>query len=263
MKKNISLHQYTMGQIQTIILSFVLLCGSFNAEAKEAIYIYAGAGMKDAIDELIVVYQQHNDVIIKPVYASSSTNARQIELGAPADIYISANWKWMNYLINKKIINQNDAKTIAKNDLVLIAPSNSNLGYFDVSNMVAWEQHLNGGKLAIGEPNSVPVGIYAKQSLTSFNVWHELKHKTVQTKTVRAALLLVERGEAALGIVFNTDTYNNSLVDVLTTFPSETHKPIEFTMAQVSNNPEAHKFVEFIHSDIGLKIWANLGFLSP
>ncbi len=138
-------------------------------------------------------------------FASSSTLARQIEAGAPADLFISADQKWMDYAVDKKAIDTATRQTLLGNSLVVVAPKASEQKDFTIDSKTNWTSLLNGGRLAVGDPEHVPAGIYAKEALQKLGAWDTLSPKLAPAEDVRGALALVERNEAPLGIVYGSD----------------------------------------------------------
>lgn len=228
--------------------------------AKERLTIYTAASTTNVIQALIKQYTDKNEVTITPVFASSSSLARQIEQGAPADLFISANRKWMDYLVDGGIVDAQQVNPIAYNDLVLIAPASAKARRFHLDSPTDWRRILQGERLAIGQPESVPAGIYAKQALRSLGVWSTVKSKLAPAKSVRTALAMVERGEAALGIVYATDEAVSDGVTLVGTFPASSHKTITYPMATLKNDTATRAFARFIRSQRGKQIFRQYGF---
>lgn len=157
-------------------------------------------------------------------FASSSTLARQIEAGAPADLFISADQKWMDYAVDKKSIDTASRQTLLGNSLVVVAPKASEQKDFTIDSKTNWTTLLNGGRLAVGDPEHVPAGIYAKEALQKLGAWETLSPKLAPAEDVRGALALVERNEAPLGIVYGSDAVASKGVKVVATFPEDSHK---------------------------------------
>ncbi|HCH3183853.1 TPA: molybdate ABC transporter substrate-binding protein [Vibrio parahaemolyticus] len=168
-----------------------ILSISFSTNAATDLKVYAASSMTNAIDEIAQDFKEKYDVTVTPVYGGSSSIARQIINGAPADVFISANTKWMDYLVDEGVIDSDNVTNLVRNSLVLIAPQSSSLAVFNFADAKAWEAALNGSRLALGNPTSVPAGMYAKESLTTLGVWKEIQTKVAPAKNVRLALAIL------------------------------------------------------------------------
>ncbi|MFA0439529.1 molybdate ABC transporter substrate-binding protein [Vibrio sp. 10N.286.49.C2] len=240
------------------ILFLVTLSQSVHAEK---LTIYAASSMTNAIDALAVEYEKVHDVDVIKVFGGSASIARQIYRGAPADVYISANAKWVDYLLEQGVASSDDTHVIAKNQLVVVAnTAQQKSSPLMVSSFESWQKSLGSGRLAIGIPESVPVGAYAQQALTSQGVWQKLKTKTAPLSNVRQVLAMVERGETPLGIVYKTDALLSSDVNVVARFGDDTHDPIVYPLVNVTKTKQAESFVEFILSRSGQTILQSYGF---
>ena len=223
--------------------------------------IFAAASLKDALDEANVVYQREKDQETATSYAASSTLAKQIEAAAPADIFISADLDWMDYLAKRNLIKPQTRANLLGNRLVLIAPVNK-AGTLDIAPNFPLAQALGNGRLAIADPNGVPAGRYAKAALESLGVWSSVANKLAPAENVRATLALVSRGEAPLGIVYQTDANSDKGVQIVGTFPDDTHPPIIYPIAVVaaSANPGASGYAAFLKSPTARPIFEKQGF---
>ncbi|MGV2827674.1 molybdate ABC transporter substrate-binding protein [Myxosarcina sp. GI1(2024)] len=223
--------------------------------------ISAAASMQDAMKAVGQLYQEENpNTEIEYNFGSSGALAQQIEQGAPVDVYISANQKFMNELERKDLLLQGTREDLLKNQVVLIVPNNGNApnisNFQDLTN-----QQIE--RFSIGEPESVPAGSYAKQVLTSMNLYDELQPKTVFAKDVRQVLTYVETGNVDAGIVYSTDAQITDRIRVVATAPDDTHEPIIYPVAAIkrTDNPEAAKeFVKFLSSDRATDIFREYGF---
>lgn len=240
----------------------LLLCLLFiiNAVNAAEVKIYAAASLTDAITELAKTYQQtHATTQIKPVFAGSSTLAKQIENGAPADVFISADKDWADYLQTRKLLEAKSRVDLLANELVLIAPATQPL-------QIQLNKNTNlassfDGKLCTGEPASVPIGKYAKQALGYYGWWDAIQTRLVGTEDVRSALAFVERGECAVGIVYKTDALLTKKVTVIAAFPAESHSPIVYPGGLTKNaSPDARAFWQFLQSKAALEIFSRYGF---
>ncbi|OXX25942.1 molybdate ABC transporter substrate-binding protein [Vibrio sp. V08_P9A1T1] len=246
--------------MRKILLSIVAMLCCSAVYAQEKITVYAASSMTNAVNELIAAYQPKQPLDIVPVYAGSSALARQIEQGAPADIFISANDNWVTHLLNKNIVTSDKVTLLAGNQLVLIAPQSSKLNSLVVNDVAAWLDALNGSRLAIGNTMAVPVGMYAKEALEKLKVWSSLAPMLAQTNNVRLALALVERQEAALGIVYKTDALMSNKVKVVHEFDSGLHSAIHYPLVQLTERDTVNQFMLFLRSDQAKSILQNYGF---
>ena len=230
--------------------------------ADESVKVFAAASLTNLISQIAKQYEQENTANkteIRTSFASSSALAKQIEKGAPADIFISADTQWMQYLHNKKLIQPNTEVNLLGNQLVLIAPAGKGF-------KVNMEKGFNfaaafSGKLCTGEPAAVPVGIYAKQSLMALDWWKAIEPRIVGTQDVRSALVLVERGECDAGIVYETDANISDKVEVVAKFPESSHEPIVYPLGLVVGaNANAAGFYQYLKSPKAKSIFTKFGF---
>ncbi|AMG00817.1 molybdate ABC transporter substrate-binding protein [Vibrio harveyi] len=237
-----------------------ILSVSSAANAATELKVYAASSMTNAVNDIAQQFETKYDVTVTPVYGGSSSIARQILNGAPADIFISANTKWMDYLVKSKAVKNDSVTNLVRNSLVLIAPKASTIEPFDFSDAKAWNQALEGNRLALGNPVSVPAGMYAKESLTNLGVWKKLERQIAPAKNVRLALALVERGEAPLGVVYKTDALLTDKVKVVGEFANDTHADIIYPAAIVKDSTQSEQFFEYLKSDDAKKVFAQYGF---
>ncbi len=246
------------------VLVYLSSCGGSNGksqnEAQGEVMVFAAASLTDVLSEIVTLYQKENAVKIKLNLASSGTLARQIEQGGEADIFLSASKSWADYVDSLGFIKQKLRTDIAANELVLIVPLNSQLDSLNINNETDFVSLLGQSRLSIGDPSHVPAGRYAKQSLDYLNVYNGLKDKLLPSKDVRSALMMVELGEAPLGIVYRTDAMKSKKVKIAGTFPEETHKPIVYVAGVCNAKLAAIDFYEFLNSDETLMIWQKFGF---
>ena len=257
------MREYKALRIKLLLEKFtVLFVGaifSLFASAGE-VKLYAAASLTDVLTKLSATYQlSHPGVVIKKSFAGSSTLAKQIENGAPADIFISADNDWEEYLFKRDALFNESRKKLLTNELVLIAPVTSDVKVvlgpaFDLMSTF-------NGKLCTGDPSAVPVGKYAKQSLSYYGWWDKASVRLVGTEDVRTALAFVERGECNLGIVYKTDAQLSNKVKVIATFPRESHRPIEYPGALTKKTTaEAKAFWLFLQSDEAKATFSRYGF---
>jgi len=223
--------------------------------------VFAAASLKTALDAAAAALQADTGKRVSIAYASSAVLAKQIEQGAPADIFISADLKWMDYLEKAKLVRAGTRKNLFGNKLVLIEPSDA-----DVTLEIAKGFDLAGaagdGKIAVCMIDSCPAGIYAKEALASLGVLAGVEPKLAQADNVRNALNLVSRGEAKFGIVYATDARADPKVKVAGTFPASSHSPIVYPVALIaaSTNPDAAFFLAYLTSQAATKIFLEQGF---
>ncbi|KFK95099.1 MULTISPECIES: molybdate ABC transporter substrate-binding protein [unclassified Serratia (in: enterobacteria)] len=247
----------------TWIGGIALLFGlAAQASAAEKVTVFAAASLTNALEEIATQYQHGKDVQVVASFASSSTLARQIEQGAPADLFISADQQWMDYLIDKQQMVQDTRYTLLGNELVLIAAKATRQGHIDISKTTDWASLLNGGRLAVGDPDHVPAGLYAKEALQNLGAWAVLEPKLARANNVRSAMALVEREEAPLGIVYASDAVASEKVKVVGTFPASSHKPVEYPMAIVKDrqNPSVSAFYRYLQGPEAAAIFQRYGF---
>ncbi len=229
----------------------------FNVPAKaESVTVYAAASLTNAINDLEKIYEKQNKVEVKTSYAGSSTLAKQIEAGAPADIFISADTQWMDYLQNKKLVATNDRINLLGNRLVLITPKGQSLNI--KLDKTTDPNRVFTGKICTGDTKSVPVGKYAKQAFTNLGWWSRIEPKLVETEDVRAALNFVARGECQVGIVYATDAAISKDVKVAGIFPENTHSPIIYPLGLIKKNPNSTKFYQFLQSNQAKAVFKNM-----
>jgi len=200
-------------------------------------------------------------VPMKVSYAASSTLAKQIEHGAPADLFISADLDWMDYLAQRELIAAATRTNLLGNTLVLVAPADSTTA-LEIAPHFPLAAALGGGRLVTGDPAHVPVGLYAKAALQKLGVWDDVAPRLAPADSVRAALLLVARREAPLGIVYRTDALAEPRVKVIATFPADSHPPIVYPAAITaeSKNPSAAALLAFLKSSAARRIFERHGF---
>lgn len=245
-----------MRRIIGVSLFIVTLLVSLTTSATQKITVFAAASLTNAMQDIATSYK---DAEIVFSFASSSVLAKQIEQGAPADIFMSADQKWMNYLIEHKVAT--DKQNLLKNGLVLIAPKQSKLEKVEINANTDWQAILpKGERLAVGDPDHVPAGLYAKESLTNLGVFDKLLPQMALASNVRDALMLVERNEAALGIVYSTDAKVSDKVKIIGSFPAETFTPIEYPITLLK--PEAKEFYQYLSSETAKKIFQKYGFIT-
>ena len=239
-----------------------LLVASLMATAAHAapVTVFAAASLKNALDEVGAEYEKAGGEA-RFSYAASSAIARQIEQGAPADVYVSADSDWMNYLAERKLVVAASRRDLLTNRLALIAPADSKVA-LKVGKGMPLAKALGSGRLAVAGPD-VPAGKYARASLTALGVWNSVSGKLVQAENVRAALQFVARGETPLGIVYDTDARVEPKVRIVGLFPDGSHLKIVYPAAVVarSKNPDAAKFLAFMRTPKAAAVFRKYGFV--
>ena len=239
-----------------------LAAGTAPAAAQgRDVLVFAAASLKNALDEIAAQWQRESGKKAAISYAASNTLIKQIEQGAPADIFISADLDWMDYGQQKGLIKPDTRSNLLGNRLVLVAPKDSNISAniqpgFDLAAL------LKGGRLAMGNVDAVPAGKYGKAALEKLGAWDGVKDKIAQAESVRAALVLVARGEAPLGIVYQTDAASDPTVKIVGTFPENTHPPIIYPVALTKDatGAEAMAFLNFLRSAAARAAFERQGF---
>lgn len=232
-----------------------------TAVGTKPVVVFAAASLKNALDTIGKDWESKTGNKVTLSFAASSALAKQLEQGAPADLFVSADLKWMDWVAERKLIEPALRKTLLGNTLVLIAPKESTIS-LKIEKGFKLAEALGDGRLAMGEPKSVPAGIYGQAALTSLGVWDAVSAKVAGAENVRVALAYVARGEAPLGIVYGTDAKSEPQVKVIDTFPADSHPPIVYPVALTasSTSSEAKKFLEFLSSPDAAKVFETEGF---
>jgi molybdate transport system substrate-binding protein len=240
-----------------------LLVACLPARA-DGLTVFAAASLTDALKDVDTLWQQQGHSKIRFSFAASSMLARQIDQGAPANLFASADQQWMDWVQTRKLIADKTRRTMLGNRLVLIMPS-------DAVRPVTIERGIDllallgpNGRLATGDPANVPVGIYAKQALTKLGLWEAIEPHLARTEDVRAALLLVSRGEAPAGIVYSTDAAVSQGVAVAGVFPADLHDPITypFAVTRAGDTAEARAFMAFLAGPMAAEAFHRRGFIT-
>jgi molybdate transport system substrate-binding protein len=230
------------------------------ANAQELL-VFGAASLRNALDAVIETYQAGGGVPVRASYASSSTLARQIEQGAPADLFVSANPQWMDYLEQRDLLRAGSRADLLGNGLVLVAPLDST-AQVEIAPGFDLAGALGGGYLAMGDPDHVPAGIYGRAALESLGVWDAVAPRVARADNVRAALALVARGEVPLGVVYRSDAVADDSVKVVGEFPQDSHPPIVYPVAIMadSKHPEAADLAALLQSKTAGAIFERFGF---
>lgn len=232
------------------------------ARAAEKPVVFAAASLKNALDAVAMAWTAETGKAVTISYAASGPLAKQIEEGAPADIFFTADTKWADDLSGKGFLVQETRTDLLGNELVLVGPLDST-ATIDLTKGADIAALLGAdGRLAIGEPKSVPAGRYGQAALESLGAWDGVKDRVALVDKVTAALTLVARGEAPLGIVYKTDALSEPKVKVVATFPADSHPPIVYPVARTTSsaNPDADAFLAYLKSDKAAAVFEKLGF---
>lgn len=244
-----------------IVLLFCLLFASFQVRAQE-VTIFAAASLTDAMKDISATWSQAGHKPLRLSFGASSALARQIEQGAPANVFASADLKWMDYLAEKGLIAPDTRKNLVGNELVLIVPAEKARKITIAPNLDLAVLLGAGGRIATGDPAHVPVGLYAKEALTKLGLWDAVAPRLARTEDVRAALLLVERGEAPAGIVYATDAAASPRVAVAGAFPPDSYAPVvyPFAVTKSGDTAEARAVMTFLAGPGSRAIFVKRGF---
>ena len=254
------------------VAAFALVLAAFPAamgRAEEPVTIYAAASLTAVLGDLAESYVASGNPPPRSVFASSSILAKQIEQGAPADLYIAANPAWMDYLESRALTEPGSRVALLGNRLVLIAPLDSPLDKLDIAPgfplAEALDREREGGRLALGDPSHVPAGQYAQAALQDLAVWEGIAPRAAFAADVRAALALVERAAAVAGIVYASDAQVSRRVRVLGTFPEDSHPPIRYPLAILAgrDKPAVRALYDFLQSPEAAALFSARGFIPP
>ncbi|HEU0083457.1 MAG TPA: molybdate ABC transporter substrate-binding protein [Bradyrhizobium sp.] len=253
-----------MHRVAGFLVAVTMLSGSASPSAlaqHRTLTVFAAASMKNALDEVDAAFTAKSGVKVVASYAASSALARQIEQGAPADIFASADTDWMDYAAAKKNINESTRVNLLGNAIVLIAPKDSKIDDVKIGPGFDLAKLAGDGKIATGDVKAVPVGKYARTALEKLGAWQAAAPKFAFAENVRAALLLVSRGEAALGIVYSTDAKVDPGVKIVGAFPADSHPAIVYPVAATTAaKPEAADYLAFLRSSAAKAIFEKYGF---
>ena len=246
----------------SILLMLLALPALAHAAQPRPITVFAAASLKESLDETAAAWTKRSRQKVSISYAGSAALAKQIEQGAPADVFISADGEWMDYLQQRRLIDVDTRTHLVRNRLVVIAPADSALRTLALK-PAAIRQALGDGRLAMAETKSVPAGRYGRQALTTLGLWDAVSGRLAQADNVRAAMAFVSRGEAPLGIVYATDAQAEPKVRVVAAIPGRTHDAIVYPMARVAKTPPAvtKGFLTFLRGDEAKAIFKRAGFL--
>jgi molybdate transport system substrate-binding protein len=227
----------------------------------KSITVFAAASMKNALDDVNAAFTRQSGIKVVASYAASAALARQIEQGAPADVFASADLDWMDYSAGRKTIRDDTRVNLLGNRLVLIAPKDSRIANVRIDRTLDLAALIGAGRIATGEMSSVPVGKYARSALEKLGLWPGVEKKFALADNVRAALALVARGEAVLGIVYETDAKVEPNVRIVGAFPADSHPAIVYPVAATANaKGEAAAYLAFLRAGVAKAVFEAYGF---
>ncbi len=230
--------------------------------AQDSLTVYAAASLKNALDDVDAAFTKASGVKVVASYAASSALAKQIEQGAPADVFVSADLKWMDYLSGKNLIKPDTRANLLGNRLVLIAPKDSKLDNVAITKGLDIAKLAGDGRIAVADTKAVPAGLYAKAALESLGSWAAAEAKLAQAENVRATLAFVARGETPLGIVYETDAKIEPKVKIVGIFPDGSYPPVTYPVAETtsSKNAATGKYLTFLRTQTTKSIFEKYGF---
>jgi molybdate transport system substrate-binding protein len=231
------------------------------AAQQQTIIVFAAASMKNALDDVDAAFTKTTGIKVVASYAASSALMKQIEQGAPADVFLSADLNWMDYGGERNLIKNDTRINLLGNRLVLIAAKDSKIGNVTIGPGFDLAALAGDGRIATGDVRAVPAGLYAKAALEKLGIWASVEPKLAMAENVRAALILVARGEAPLGIVYATDAKVEPNVKIVGVFPEDSHPPIIYPAALTANaKPDAAPYLAFLRSQTAKSIFESYGF---
>ena len=253
--------------VPILIIGLQFSCGSSGnksgedeVKTKQQVMVFAAASLTDVMAVIVDSFEVNYNIKVKMNLASSGTLARQIEQGGNPDVYISASKRWANYVDSLGAVISGYKTEVAQNELVLVAPKKSNIKGIIIDRSLDIVSLLSSGRLSIGDPLHVPAGRYARQALEYYGWYSQLREKMLPAKDVRSALMVVEMGEAPIGIVYRTDALKSGKVKILAAFPEQSHKPIVYVAEVCANHKEAKEFYAYLSSAGTKEIWDKYGF---
>jgi molybdate transport system substrate-binding protein len=242
---------------------FVMLATAPHpAAAQDMLTVFAAASLRNALNDVDAAFTKTTGVKVTASYAASSALAKQIAQGAPADAYVSANIKWMDFLEQKKLVAAGTRLNLLGNRLVLIAPKDSKLDHVAIGKGFDIAKLAGSGRIAVADTKAVPAGLYAKAALTSLGAWAAAEPKLAQAENVRATLAYVARGETPLGIVYATDAHVEPKVKIIGQFPVGSHPAITYPVAALAASKNAHvkRYLHFLQTQAAKAIFEKYGF---
>jgi molybdate transport system substrate-binding protein len=245
------------------IAALLAACVPHGAVAQQSVTVFAAASLKNALDDVDAAFAQTTGTNVTASYEASSSLARQIEAGAPADVFISADLRWMDYVAERKLIRPDSRTNLLGNRLVLIAPKDAKLDNVVIGPGFDIARLAGDGRIAVADVKAVPAGLYAKAALEKLGAWGAAEPKLAQAENVRATLAFVARGETPLGIVYATDAQIEPKVKIVGSFPDGSYPPVTYPVAAIAdakNKEAATRYLAFLHSTAAKAIFEKYGF---
>ncbi|MBR9973255.1 molybdate ABC transporter substrate-binding protein [Magnetospirillum sulfuroxidans] len=241
--------------------ALVLCLSALSARADEVV-VFAAASLTNAVNDVGAAFTAKTGHSVKSSFAASSALAKQIEQGAPAHVFASADLKWMDYLTEKKLVNNDARFNLLGNTLVLVAPADSKVSAMTLTEKTDIAALAGSGRIATGNPDSVPVGLYFKKAMETAGQWAAVQPKVAAADSVRGALAFVERGEVPYGVVYGTDAAISSKIKVVGTFPDSLYGQIVYPFGQIAGKETAGSkaFLDFVQTNEAKGIFAKYGF---
>ena len=245
-----------------LLACLILVLAPEGAVAQQSITVFAAASMKNALDDVDAAFTKASGIKVTASYEASSALAKQIEAGAPADVFISADQRWMDYVSEHKLIKADTRVNLLGNKLVLIAPKDSKLDHVAIGQGFDIAKLAGDGRIAVADVKAVPAGLYAKAALEKLGAWKAAEPKLAQGENVRATLAFVARGETPLGIVYETDARIEPKVKIIGVFPANSHPPVTYPVAATANTTKADvpKYLDFLRTQQAKGIFEKYGF---
>jgi molybdate transport system substrate-binding protein len=253
--------RFVFAAILSLLVGAAGVLGTSAQAREKSLTVFAAASMKNALDDVDAAYTKKTGVKVLVSYAASSALMKQIEQGAPADVFVSADLDWMDYGSKKKVIKDDTRVNLLGNKIVLIAPKDSKINHVDIGQGFDLAKLAGDGRVTTGDVKSVPVGKYAKAALEKLGAWKAVEPKMAMAESVRAALALVARGEAVLGIVYETDAKIEPKVKIVGAFPEDSHPPIIYPVAATAAaKGDTAGYIAFLRSPDAKTIFEKYGF---
>ena len=248
-----------MHRLASLVFAFAVLASPVVAQ--ETLIVFAAASMKNALDDVNAAFTKATGIKVTASYAASSALAKQLENGAPADVFVSADLKWMDYVAEKKAIKPETRVNLLGNRLVLIAGKDSKLSKVQIGDGFDIVRLAGDGRIAVADTKAVPAGLYAKESLEKLGAWKAAEPKLAQAENVRATLSYVARGETPIGIVYETDAKVEPNVKIIGTFPEGSYPPVTYPVAATVNaKADTAKYLDFLRSGAAKAVFEKYGF---
>jgi molybdate transport system substrate-binding protein len=246
-------------RIAAVLLAFLL--GLSPAAGAETVSVFAAASLREVMDALGREFEKATGHRVVVVYAASNALARQIEAGAPADVFVSADAEWADYVESRGLARAGSRRDVAGNELVLVAPAKSAPTRLRIGPGFPLAKALGPGRLAVANPDAVPAGKYAKTALATLGIWDSVKGRLAPAENVRTALAFVATGEAPFGIVYRSDAVSERGVRVVDTFPPAVHPPIVYPLLVLKNaKPAGVDFAAHVAGSVSRRTWERFGF---